>query len=197
MEKHACLLLSFFLFLSVSLSESCPNVEPVCGIDMKRFSGIWFEIARKPCYMEGDKFLGHPYSCVTHQYTELPNDHYEVFINARKGSPSGEFVHEIYEVNPDTSCNGTLAVVSKWPFQGAYQVLYVDVTYSHSLLYSCNSVLGVKTEGLWVFSRSPELADEVKANLLATATAKGISIDDLNHLVQDGCWRKSVDVSFI
>ncbi len=54
------------------------------------------------------------------------------------------------------------------PFYGGYNVIALDREYRHAL------VCGPDRDYLWILSRTPTISDEVKQEMLAVATGKGL-----------------------
>ena len=54
------------------------------------------------------------------------------------------------------------------PFYGGYNVIAPDREYRHAL------VCGPDRDYLWILSRTPTISDEVKQEMLAVATRKGL-----------------------
>lgn len=150
-----------FLF---SCKGNYPDLPVVDKVDLKRYQGTWYEIARLPNSFERGLI------CVTANYT-LNNDGTVQVIN--KG-------HKIEDITKVETAKGIAKVGSEGlssklrvsffiPFYGDYWVLALDNEYSYALIGTPSR------EYLWILSRSPKM-DELNINTLLTK-AKSLGFD--------------------
>ncbi|ADV27930.1 Lipocalin family protein [Pseudoxanthomonas suwonensis 11-1] len=146
----------------------------VASVDLQRYLGTWYEIARLPMRHEPED-----YTDITATYSLNPEGTVRVQNRARDkhGEPQ-ESVGEAFVV--EGSNNAKLEVTFlpdglKWiPFtKGDYWILRLDPEYRTALVGSPDH------KYLWLLSREPSLPAQVQQDLLDTARAQGYDLDDL------------------
>ncbi len=158
-------------FLWGNPTNDLPTVEKV---DLNRYSGLWYEIARLPNSFE--KGL----ECVTATYTLKPNGKVEV-LNKGFSAKKGAFKSSKGRAwVPDGNFPGRLKVSFFWPFAGNYYIISLDPDYQYAL------VGDPSREYLWVLSRTNKLDEAIYAELLSTARTHGFATDQLLR-VQHNC----------
>jgi apolipoprotein D and lipocalin family protein len=178
-----------FLFLPVLLlltacasgtSGRAPNAPPpqtVAAVDLNRYAGLWFEIARYPNSFQRN--------CqgVTAEYT-LRDDGRIGVINTcrstdRPGSPrSARAVASVIEGSNGAKIAVNFAPIPLPKGQGNYWVLHLEPDYSLALVGSPSG------EYLWLLSRTPFISLEQKARVMATAVAQGFDVSMLVNTQQ-------------
>jgi len=155
--------------LYTDLKEPPDTVEQV---DLKRYSGKWYEIASFPAPFQKDCY------CTTATYADK-EDYVEVLNACRKGSPTGPL--EVARANanpvPDTG-NAQLKVQFFWPFKGDYWVVALDPDYRYAM------VGHPAKKYLWILSRTPAMDEGTYQSLVAVARSKGYEVDKLRRAVQ-------------
>lgn len=158
-------------------AETAPP-ETVQDVDLQRYQGLWYEIARYPNSFEdtGD------YTCVgvTAEYALREDGKIDVTNSCRQDTTDGEL--EVAEGVARVVGPGKLKVkfAPAWvPFaSGDYWIL--DLTEDYS------AVLVGDPEGkyLWILSRTPTLPEATLDRLLTTARNKGYETDPLYYPAQ-------------
>lgn len=138
------------------------------SVDLTRYTGRWYEIARFPNGFEKD--------CegVTADYALKDNGQISVINTCRKGSVNGkvEVANGRARVVDETT-NAKLEVSFFGPFWGDYWILDLAEDYSLSLVGE------PKGRYLWILSRTPEITDEVRASAINKLQALGYNTDAL------------------
>ncbi len=167
--------ITVLLLVIIHLScNSYKDLLTVPALDVERYSGTWYEIARLPNRFE--KGL----ECVTATYTLRKDGRITVHNRGYKtGDPS-----EIKEIRgvawtPDTDHPARLKVRFFWPFAGDYQVIALDEEYRYAL------VGDPSRKYLWVLSRTPRLAPAIYNRLLETAEKQGFDTSLVTLIRQD------------
>ncbi len=146
----------------------------VASVDLQRYLGTWYEIARLPMRHEPED-----YRDITATYSLNPEGTVKVQNRARdgKGEPQ-ESVGEATVV--EGSGNAKLEVSFmpdglKWiPFtKGDYWILRLDPEYRTALVGSPDH------KYLWLLSREPVLAPQVQQEFLDAAREQGYDLADL------------------
>lgn len=158
-------------FLSGLPSNDLPTVEEV---DLNRYAGLWYEIARLPNSFEKDL------QCVTAEYTLKPKGKVEV-LNKGFSSKKGAFKSSKGRAwVPDDKYPGRLKVSFFWPFAGDYYIISLDAEYRYALVGDPGR------KYLWILSRTKELDDSIYSRLIETARSQGFDTDQM-VLVKHNC----------
>lgn len=168
------LFFSLFLLLAGCSNESAFNKSlPADTLELSRYLGTWYEIARIPNWFEKD-LLG-----VTVTYTLKKDGHIEVRNAGNKTSLTGEKQVAIGDAwVPDSSETGRLKVSFFWPFAADYIVLDLDD--------NCHvAMVGSGKDFLWILCRKPILDEAVYLRLLAKAKGLGFDITRLERVKQN------------
>ncbi|HMH15484.1 MAG TPA: lipocalin family protein [Edaphobacter sp.] len=140
-------------------------LETVEHVDLARYQGKWFEVARLPLRWE-DKCA----SDVTAIYTPQFNGKIEVVNTCKKadGKVSQSKGTAKTASKKDLS-NAKLKVTFFWPFSGDYWILDLDPDYRWALVGNPNR------KNLWILSRTPSLDRGDVDRLLAKGKALGFN----------------------
>ena len=140
-------------------------LDTVDYVDLTRYQGRWFEIARLPLIWESKCT-----SDVTATYTSLSDGKIEVLNSCRKSDgkiTQSKGTAKIASKND--SSNSKLKVTFFWPFSGAYWILDLDPNYRWAL------VGNPSRKNLWILSRTPTLDHETIDMLLAKGAYLGFN----------------------
>ncbi len=171
MKKTILLFLSNLMILA-SHSQKLPSV--VKTVDLARYQGTWYEIARLPNFFE--KKL----KCITANYTLREDGKIKVlnsgrFISEPHKSSSSEGVAWV----PDKSAPARLKVQFFWPFSGNYWIMYLDQNYRFALIGEPS------LKYLWILAREKKLDEESFNMLLNIAIDNGYDLRPLIRVDQD------------
>lgn len=159
----AALCLGAVLSLSGCATAPPPGVSAVSPFDLQRYLGIWYEVARL------DHRFERGLSRVTARYSLNPDGSVKVInrgYNADKGAWSEAEGRALFTGNANTA---SLKVSFFGPFYGGYHVVALDPAYHWAM------VIGPDPSYLWILAREPRIADDVRARLLAQASAAGVN----------------------
>ena len=135
-------------------SKPFPTLQTVPYLDLDRYLGKWYEIARYPHSFEEGCFGS------TAFYEKLDDGKISVVNQCNMNSTSGELNEAIGEATVvDKKSNAKLEVQFFWPFKGDYWVIDLDQDYQYAIVSEPNR------QFLWILSRSPKM-DEIKLNKL-------------------------------
>lgn len=154
--------------------SDAPRPTTVATVDLQRYLGTWYEIARLPMRHEPED-----YTDITATYALSPEGTVEVRNRARDGKGQAqESVGEATVV--EGSGNAKLEVSFmpdglKWiPFtRGDYWILRLDPEYRTALVGSPDR------KYLWLLAREPAPAAQVQQEFLDTAREQGFDLADL------------------
>jgi apolipoprotein D and lipocalin family protein len=166
----------FIIILSMiaikSFSQNKPSV--VQSVDLNRYTGVWYEIARLPNSFEKNL------KCVTANYT-LREDGRITVLNKghRISNPSEVSSSEGVAWVPDKNVPAKLKVRFFWPFSGNYWIIHLDKDYKYVL------VGDPSFKYLWILCREKVMEEETYRMLLDKAVLEGFDIKPIIKVEQD------------
>lgn len=137
-------------------------------VDLARYAGTWYEIARYPNRFQKDCFA----TSVT--YTIRDDGTVEVINRCRSGSVNGEeksIRGRAWSVDPTT--NAKLKVQFFWPFRGDYWIIQLDTEYRYAV------VGHPKRKYLWILSRTPDMDAATYDGILERLREQGYDTERL------------------
>lgn len=170
--KRITILLLIFLF-PISCTSIPEGVKPVDNLDVNRYLGTWYEVARLDHSFEAGL------SDVTAEYS-LRDDGGISVLNRGFSSKEGTWSSaegKAYFVEDKTQ--GHLKVSFFGPFYSSYVIFELD-----KAGYEYAFVSGYNRDYLWLLARSPQVSDEVISNFIQTSKEQGFNTDELifvNH----------------
>ena len=154
-------------------SKSNAKPQAIEQLDLARYSGTWYEVARFPMY-----FQRKCASDVTATYGQMSNGNVSVLNKCRKAT--GEMMASTGEASTVDSTNTKLKVSFlpqglRWiPFtKGDYWVLKLDDNYQTALVGGSNH------KYLWILSRTPNLDEKTYQEYVETAKQQGFDTSKL------------------
>jgi apolipoprotein D and lipocalin family protein len=145
---------------------------PVGAVDIHRYVGVWYEIARYDHSFERG-LVG-----VTATYELRPGGTVGVLNQGRDGSLTGR-LKQARAVAKPTGNPGIFRVYFVPLFGAEYRILYLDSEYRYVLVGSSSM------KYLWVLSRTPRVTPEDYRLLLDKASAMGYDTTSLILVPQD------------
>jgi apolipoprotein D and lipocalin family protein len=171
MKKLLIIIIAFMLFSSAN-SQKTPSV--VSTVDLKRYTGKWYEIARLPNFFE------RKLKCTSATYT-LRDDGKIIVLNAGNyitdplKSTSSEGVAWI----PNKKSPAKLKVQFFWPFSGDYWIMYLDKEYRHVLVGDPDN------KYLWILAREKTMDEATYKMLLQKAVDNGYDVKAIIRVEQN------------
>ncbi len=166
----------FLLFLSITFMSACvggckqetadPPLKTVSKVDLNRYLGRWYEIARIDHSFQKD--------CVasTAEYSLRADGDIRVINRCRKMSPDGKISSiEGKAWVPDPDNQAWLKVQFFWPFAGDYVIMDLD-----SKNYSYAVVGHPSRDYLWILARTPQMADGLYDEILKRIAEQGYDL---------------------
>ena len=148
-----------------------PDNSTTPTLDIQRFMGRWYEIARYEHRFE--KGMTH----VSATYTLLGNGKIEVLNEGLKEGKHKQIKGRAKQPNPQDP--GKLKVSFFLWFYSDYYVLYIDPEYRYLLVGSSSD------KYLWIMSREKSLAKETLDQLIDKLRMRGYDTDKLLFVAQD------------
>lgn len=147
-------------------------LDLVESVDLQRYQGLWYEIARLP-----NRFQDQCAANVTAEYTLLDDGRIEVVNRCRLENGQTDEAEGIAR-RPDSGREAALEVrfAPRWlswlPFVwGDYQIMALDDGYESVLIGAPSR------DYLWILAREPSLAQRRIDELMAEAGRQGFDVD--------------------
>ena len=147
--------------------RSTDDLAVVAEVDLGRYAGVWYEIARLPNAFEDGL------DEVTATYEPLPGGEIKVTNRGRKAGKPREVTGRARAADAENPRSGELEVTFFWPFYGAYRILYLADDYSLAVVTSSTR------DCLWILARQPTLPEETLRFLLERAAVMGFAVEEL------------------
>ena len=184
MSKRPGLIPSFILlqFIPILFVLGCAStgrvakmeeLKTVDKVDLTRYMGTWYEIARYTQSFEKGLVA------VTATYSVLPDGKVRVLNQGHQKTINGKLKTAIGKARVvDTSTNAKLKVTFFWPFSGDYWVIDLGSNYEYAV------VGHPSRKYLWVLSRTPVMNESVYNGILDRIKAQGYDVSKLEKIPQ-------------
>jgi apolipoprotein D and lipocalin family protein len=164
------LLATFFVLLGFTSCETKTTLTTVPSVDLKRYSGTWYELASYPQIFER--------GCSNVKATYTPKKGYiEVFNESVKNKKPNSIKGKAFVV--DNSGNAKLKVQFFWPFRGDYWIIDLAGDYSWAL------VSNPKRTTLWILSRKPVMDEQIYNSLVTKLVERGFDKKKIVKMAQN------------
>jgi|SaaInl59LU_5_DNA_1037362.scaffolds.fasta_scaffold36756_2 apolipoprotein D and lipocalin family protein len=163
------------VFMSFSLFNCAPKKELTTEnfVDLTKYSGEWYEIARLPNSFEKNL------KCVTANYS-LKDNGGVLVVNKGFNTENEKWEEATGNAKvPNPEKPGEIRVSFFRPFYGDYYIIELDSNYEHVLVGSPSR------KYLWILARTKELNSEVYKNYINIAKSKGFDLSSLHKTIQD------------
>lgn len=174
MHKLILPLFIFLLFFSGTPQKDMVNTATVKNLDIQKYLGTWYEIARFPHSFEKG-LVG-----VTANYSMAEDGKIKVVNQGYKGTLDGKLDVAVGKAKiPDMNDPAKLKVSFFWFFYGDYYVMELD---SENYEWA---VIGSSTpKYLWILSRKPQMDPVIYKDLIKRIEARGYKLDKLYKVPQ-------------
>lgn len=171
MKNYLLILIAAMIFTSAQ-SQKKPNV--VRSVDLNRYKGLWYEIARLPNWFE------RKLKCTSATYI-LRDDGKITVIN------KGNLLADPKKINsakgiawiPDKNSPAKLKVQFFWPFSGDYWIMELDKDYKYVLVGEPSF------KYLWILAREKKMDEETYNILLKKAVENGYDVKPIIKVEQN------------
>lgn len=173
--KRTILFFSLLFFAGCS-STNYPPLETVSKVDVNRYMGRWYEIARLPFDRQKNCI------CTTAEYAIIDNETISV-LNSCIDTVDNEVSNaEGKAFVVEGSNNAKLKVQFFWPFRGDYWVIDLDTgNYSYALV-------GMPSRKYaWILSRTPQLDPALYQRAINHLRNTGFAVEKLIQTKQEEC----------
>ncbi len=165
MKKSIFIVLTIMIFNS-SYSQKVPSV--VATVDLKRYKGTWYEIARLPNFFE------RKLKCASATYT-LRDDGKITVLNKGNYLTDPQKTRSVKGVAwiPDKNSPAKLKVQFFWPFSGDYWIMDLDKDYRYVLVGDPSH------KYLWILCREKKMDEPTYRMLLQKAIDNGYDVKSI------------------
>lgn len=183
-KEYAVLAIAWFVLFAASATAQAAKrqLQVVPSVDLSRYSGKWFEIARLPNSFQ-KKCAGE----VTANYTIGSDGRIEVVNRCRK--VNGEITEakgtarraDQHKPNSMLKVRFAPSFLSFLPFVwGDYQIISLADDYSHAMVGTPDR------KYLWILARAPQLDTAAYEQLVGEAKEQGFDVSQLQKTRQAG-----------
>ena len=144
------------------------ELKVVESIDLTRYTGTWFEVARLPNFFQSQ--------CVadtTANYTLRPDGKITVRNACRRANGRVDQITGVARRASPDEPNTKLRVTFFWPFSGNYWVIDLDHDYRWAVVGE------PRRRYFWILSRDPTIDGSTLEGILARARAQGYDLSKL------------------
>lgn len=159
MNKAKCILISIFVLILSScmhVKDTLPPLQVVPFVDISRYTGTWYEIARYPHkFQKGCVGSRATYTLRDDGKLSVLNECHEESDKSKLRSAKGK----AWIVDPNT--NSKLKVSFFWPFSGDYWIIDLGRDYEYAVIGHPGR------KYLWILSRTQEMDESVYEGILS------------------------------
>jgi apolipoprotein D and lipocalin family protein len=151
------------------------ELKTVDHVDIERYMGTWYEIAKFPQRFE-DGLVG-----ITATYSLLSNGKVRVLNSGYVGDFNGKLKTakgKAWVV--DRKTNAKLKVSFFWPFAGDYWIIELGKDYEYAVIGE------VSRNYMWILSRTPKMKEEVYEGIVQRLKQKEFDVSRIELNPQQG-----------
>ncbi len=152
---------------SPALAADTAPLQTVPSVDLKRYVGDWYEIARYP-----NRFEKQCADNVKVNYQEAEDGKILVTNACRKEDGKADVAHGKAKV-VNAPANSKLKVTFFWPLYGDYWIIDLDPEYRFAVVGEPDR------KYLWILSRTPEMSAGTYDEILKRIAAHGYDVSKL------------------
>jgi apolipoprotein D and lipocalin family protein len=173
-KLHLLFLLSCLFCLScINTNSQMLDKTTVKSLDLNRYLGTWYEIARFPHSFEKN-LVG-----VTATYSLREDGKIRVLNQGYKNTLDGELSKAEGKAKiPDPTKPANLKVSFFWIFYAEYNVLELDDNYQYAMIGSSSD------KYFWILCRTPQMDQTTYEMLLEKARKRGYNLAKLEKVAQ-------------
>ncbi len=151
------------------------TLTTVPNVDLDRYTGKWYEIARLPNSFEKGLV------CCTAEYKLRDDGKISVTNTGKQEDGKGKIksVHGTAWI-PDKNEPGRLKVRFFWPFSGGYYIFHLDTENYQYVLVGDPS-----RKYMWILARSPKMEEALYRQLLEIGSKNDFAVGKLIRVRQD------------
>lgn len=154
--------------------SSPPPIRTADHVDLERFMGDWYVIANIPTFIETgahnavESYRLNEDGTIATTFTFRE----DAFDGERKAyHPTGYIV--------DEESNAVWGIQFLWPFKAEYRIVYVDETYSRTIIGR------TKRDYVWLMARTPQISESEYQRLLDVISSEGYDLSQVKKVPQE------------
>ena len=156
-----------------SCASSGPEMETVDYVDLDRFMGDWYVIAKIPTFLEKG----------AHNAVETYAMNDDGTIATTFTFRDGAFDGKEKQYNPngiirDTGSNALWGMRFIWPSKADYRIVYLDEDYTQTIIGR------QKRDFVWIMAREPNISDSDYETLLGVVESLGYDMSKVERVPQ-------------
>ena len=162
------------LVISSVFAEENKNLKVVSNLDLRKFQGVWYEIAHNPWFPEDNCF-----AMIAH-YKLIEDNKIEVTNICRKNGFDGEIskiTGNAWLVDPSITSKWEVQFI--WPFTLDYWVIDLEENYNYAVIGEPDK------ENFWILSRKPIMEKGLLTKIIEKTKMKGYDLSNLILMPQD------------
>ena len=162
------------LVISSLFAEENKNLKVVSNLDLRKFQGVWYEIAHNPWFPEDNCF-----AMIAH-YKLIEDNKIEVTNICRKHGFDGEIskiTGKAWLVDPILTSKWEVQFI--WPFTLDYWVIDLEENYNYAVIGEPDK------ENFWILSRKPIMEKGLLTKIIEKTKMKGYDLSNLILMPQD------------
>jgi len=157
----------------IHATNSQTPLHVVPSVDLERYAGKWYEIARLPNRFQRDCAAN-----TTATYTLRPDGKITVINECSKADGRRKSAKGTARVADPKGPNTKLKVSFFWPFSGNYWIIELDPEYRWAVIGEPGR------DYLWILSREPRLDEGLYTQILERAKQQGFDVARVMKTVQ-------------
>lgn len=162
-----CLLL-VSLGMALNINAAAGPLEAVSSVDLNRYAGTWYEIARLP-----NRFQRDCESDISARYTIRPDGKISVVNTCRTAEGRVKTAKGTAHVASKGGPNSKLKVTFFWPFYGNYWIIDLDPEYRWAVVGEPDR------KYLWILARDPQMSEPIYRDVLERIRTKGYNLQGI------------------
>lgn len=152
-----------------------PPLEPVPSLDLERYAGRWYEIARYP-----NRFQRDCVSDTTATYTLRSDGKVTVLNECREADGKLKSAKGTAKPANENGPASKLKVTFFWPFYGKYWVIDLDLEYQWAVVSEPGRAY------LWILSRTPRIDEALYDQIVKRLIERGFDAGKIMRTKQSG-----------
>ncbi len=173
LNMRLIILLILLTLMGCATSQNSHSMKTVKDVNIEKYMGTWYEIARFPHSFERD-LVG-----VTASYRLKKNGNVAVVNQGYKHTLDGKKKQtKAFAKIPNAEEPGRLKVYFFWPFGADYLLLELDPEYQWALVGSSSP------NYLWILSRTPQMDENLYQSIVLKAEELGYNVEKLELVKQ-------------
>lgn len=166
-------MLPLLMIFGSSFAADLGELQTVNHVDLNKYMGKWYEIARLPNWFEKNC------TAVTATYNLRDDGKVDVINACHLKTVDGKFKQSKGKAwVVDKTTNAKLKVSFFWPFAGKYWIIDLGSNYEYAVVGHPNR------DYLWILSRQPHMSDELYNQLITRIQAQGYDLTSLEKTIQ-------------